>query len=159
MIIFADNESVMIWDQERGVTDTMMPVRNIWYKDRLLDNKQIWVSGDGKRLLIASRFGPEDDGTDVQSPLPWINLTVVFLDNLSNISLDLMEFRGNFADDFYLSGVSWTPLDDVSITLTSRNQSLVTILICSSPDFSCKAVRLYLVIKMIHLNFEGVLRL
>ena len=140
MIIFADNESVMILDKDRGITDTMIPVRNIWYKDRLLDGKQIWVSGDGDKLLVASRSGPEDDGRDVRAPLPWINLTVVFLDNLSTISLNLMEFRGNFADEFYLSGVSWTPVDDVTITLTSRNQKLVTILICSAPDFSCTEV-------------------
>ena len=130
----------MILDKDRGITDTMIPVRNIWYKDRLLDSKQIWVSGDGDKLLVASRSGPEDDGRDVRAPLPWINLTVVFLDNLSNISLNLMEFRGNFADEFYLSGVSWTPVDDVTITLTSRSQSLVTILICSAPDFSCTEV-------------------
>ena len=141
MIIFADNESVMILDKDRGITDTMIPVRNIWYKDRLLDNKQIWVSGDGNNLLVASsRSRPEDEGRDVRAPLPWINVTVVFLDNLSNISLNLMEFRENFADDFYLSGVSWTPVDDVTITLTSRNQSLVTILICSAPNFSCTEV-------------------
>ena len=140
MIIFADNELVMILDKDRGITDTMIPVRNIWYKDRLLDSKQIWISGDGDNLLVASRSGPEDDGRDVRAPLPWINLTVVLLDNLSTISLNLMEFRGNFEDEFYLSGVSWTPVDDVTITLTSRNQSLVTILICSAPDFSCTEV-------------------
>lgn len=140
MFIFADNESVMILDKESGITDTMIPVRNIWYKDRLLDNKQIWVSGEGDTLLVASRSGPEDEGRDVRAPLPLINLTVVFLDTLSNISLNLTEFRDNFADDFYLSGVSWTPVDDVKITLTSRSQSLVTILICSAPNFSCTEV-------------------
>ena len=143
MIIFVDNESVMIWDKDKGITDTMVPVRNIWYKDRLLDNKQIWVSGDGNSILVASMSGPEDDGMNVRAPLPLISLTVVNLDNRSKIPLKLTEFGGYFVDEFYISGVSWTPADDVTITLTSRNQNQVTILICSSPDFSCIQVSYY----------------
>lgn len=143
MIIFVDNESVMIWDKDNGITDTMVPVRNIWYKDRLLDNKQIWVSGDGDNILVASRSGPEDDGTDVRAPLPLISITVVNLNNRSQIPLDLIEFGGYFEDEFYISGVSWTPADDVTITLTSRSQNQVTILICSFPDFGCTKVNYY----------------
>ena len=139
MIIFVDNESLMIWDKDNGVTDTLVPVRSIWYRDTLLDNKQIWVSGDGERVLVASISGPEDEGTNVRAPLPLINLTIVLLDNLTNISLDLIEF----VDEIYISGVSWTPVDDVTITLTSRNQNIVTILICSSPDFMCRKVNYY----------------
>ena len=133
----------MIWDKDNGFTDTMVQVRNIWYKDRLLDNKQIWVSGDGDNILVASISGHEADGTNVRAPLPLISLTVVNLDNRSKIPLDLMEFGGYFVDEFYISGVSWTPADDVTITLTSRNQNQVTILICSSPDFSCTQVNYY----------------
>lgn len=139
MIIFVDNESLMIWDKDNGVTDTLVPVRSIWYRDTLLDNKQIWVSGDGERVLVASISGPGDEGTNVRAPLPLINLTIVLLDNLTNISLDLIEF----VDEIYISGVSWTPVDDVTITLTSRNQNIVTILICSSPDFRCRKVNYY----------------
>ena len=139
MIIFVDNESLMIWDKDNGVTDTLVPVRSIWYRDTLLDKKQIWVSRDGERVLVASISGPEDEGTNVRAPLPLINLTIVLLDNLTNISLDLIEF----VDEIYISGVSWTPVDDVTITLTSRNQNIVTILICSSPDFRCRKVNYY----------------
>ena len=143
MIIFIDNESLKIWDKDNGVTDTLVPVRSIWYRDTLLDNKQIWVSGDGERVLVASIKGQGDEGTNVRAPLPLINLTVVLLDNLTNIPLDLIEFGGNFVDEFYISGVSWTPVDDVTITLTSRDQNVVTILICSSPGFSCRKVNYY----------------
>ena len=143
MIIFVDNESVMIWDKDNGITDTMVPVRNIWYKDRLLDNKQIWVSGDRNSILVASMSGPKDDGMNVRAPLPLISLTVVNLDNRSKITLELTEFGGYFVDEFYISGVSWTPADDVTITLTSRNQNQFTILICSSPDFSCIQVNYF----------------
>lgn len=138
-IIFADNESVLIWTKDKGITDTEITVRNIFYKDRLLDNKQLWVSGDGERLLVASKIG-NNNGRDVRGPLLLINLTIVFLNDLSGISLDLEKFKRSFAEEFYLSAVSWTPQDDVTVTLTSRNQSLVSILLCSSPSFNCAQV-------------------
>jgi len=140
-IYFVDNGLLYVWDEIDQLVNTTLQVGNIWYKSKLWgSDQQIWLSNNESFLAIASNIGDEHDGRQVNKELPHVRISVLSVGNVTNtIHLDL-DSQISVSSQFYVSNIGWTPREDLSVSITTRNQSFTTIFLCQPPTFLCSQV-------------------
>lgn len=77
------------------------------------------------------------------TPNPNVTCYVVNLNLLKHINLIPLILPKHLDGDFYITNMYWIGSGELTLTYTSRDQTLSSTLLCSQPNFECIEVRYY----------------
>ncbi|KAH8373231.1 hypothetical protein KR009_008032 [Drosophila setifemur] len=97
--------------------------------------KYTWMGDDIKYPAVLSQRYPKTGSLN-----PNVTVNVVNLSVIKYIFPTQIKLPADVANGSYVGGLTWASTNDLSVTITNREQTKATTVLCRAPHFQCQAV-------------------